>query len=286
MRRWRAYLGIAAVMVLLLVPVAPPGGGFFSGESARNLLHVPLFAVVTFLLRSVQLAAPRYGRSLFVCALAAAFLGALSEIAQSMTGRNMSVVDFCADLSGILLACAALAQGLRKRVALALAGGLLLAVAVRPLLAEVNAIRAKRDAFPSLLDAGNEIGFWQPQGGTRLEALEGGGLEVRMATGSYEGLRHSIPDGVDTAGYPGLMIETRNPGDAFELGVRMDEGGGRRRNGSVVVPPGRAVLRVEWASGRGDGELERVVLFTGEGQPARSFRIFAVRLVSETSAAN
>jgi hypothetical protein len=269
------------MMLLLMIPLSRPGEGAVFSENVRNLLHVPLFATVTFLLRFVQLSSPRDLRSLFVCALAAAFLGVLSEITQGMTGRTPAVGDLGADLSGILLACAVLARGSGRRLALLLAGGFFLAFAVRPLAAAVNATHAKREAFPKLLDTGRSSGLWQSQGATRLEVGEGTGLEVRMAGGSYEGLRYIVPTGVDTVGYSGLRIETANPGEAFELGVRIDGVGRQRQYESVVVPQGRSVLHTEWDTSHGDGVIVKVVLFTGEEQPARRFQLLAASLVRE-----
>lgn len=279
-----AYLGIAAMMLLLVVPVSPPGEGAVFSENVRNLLHVPLFAIVTFLLRFVQLSSQQGRRSLFVCAFAAALMGGLSEIAQGMTGRTPAVGDLGADLSGILLACAVLVRSSGRRLVLLLAGGIFLVIPVRPLVVALNAVRDKREAFPTLLDTGHSDGLWQAQGATRLEVVEGKGLEVRMPAGSYEGLRYAVPKNVDTVGYSGLLIEMANPGEAFELGVRMDGDGGEKKYGSFAVPTGRAVLRTDWTSIRADGGLERVVFFTGEGQPARKFRLLDVRLVRETSA--
>lgn len=283
-RRGFVYLFMAALMSLLLVPFPPPSEGAIFSENVRNLLHIPLFAILTFLLRFVQLTSPRYGRSLLVCSLAAVLVAILSEIAQGMTGRTLSVGDFGADLSGILLACAVIVRGFRLRLALLLGGGFFLVFAVEPLVAEVNANRAKREAFPELLDTSYHGGLWNSQGATLLEAVEGKGLEVRMPAGNYEGLRYAVPKGVDTIGYSGMLIDTENPGEAFELGVRMDTDGGERRYGSCMVPKGGAVLRVDWTSKPVDGELARVVLFTGEGQPRRKFRLLEARLVRGNSA--
>jgi hypothetical protein len=102
-----------------------------------------------------------------------------------------------------------------------------------------------------------------------------------MASGSYEGLRYAVPKGVDTKGFSGLMIETANPGEAFELGVRMDGDGRQRRYGSFLVPRGRAILSAEWSPNLGGGEPVRVVLFTGEKQPARKFLLLDAKLVLE-----
>lgn len=287
LRGW-AFLALAVLMLLLLIPLPYSAEEQVFGENLRNLLHVPLFAAVTFLFRFLQFSSPPRWRPIFVCALGAGLLAVLSEMAQSITGRTPAVEDLGADLSGILLACAVLLRGLERGVAivrlmLLLAGGGMLALAVRPLVEEVSAVRAKREVFPTLIDLKCPRGLWLAQGATRLEAVEGKGLVVRMSAGSYEGLRYAVPKGVDTVGYSDMLIETANSGEAFELGVRMDVDGGERRYGSFVVPKGRAFLRADWTSKPVDGGLARVVLFTGEEQPARNFRLLGARLIREPS---
>lgn len=285
-RGW-AFFALAVAMVFLLIPLPAPAEDDFFRENLQNLAHVPLFAIVTFLLRFLQLSSKLRRKSLFLSGIAAALLAVLSEIVQSLTGRTLAAGDLGADLCGILLAFAFLVGGSGGRVVivrlvLLLAGGGMLVLAARPLAEGLQRAKAKRAAFPVLVDLGFQNGLWQAQGKTRLEVLDfggGKGLEIRMPGGSYEGLRYAVPNGVDTSGYSGLSIETSNPGEAFELGVRMDDDRGRRRNGSVMVPQGRSDLRVKWAVGRGEGGLVRLVLFTGADQPPRSFRLLDARLV-------
>lgn len=290
-RRVWAWLALMVLLLLLLIPLDRPDEGGVLGENLRNLMHVPLFASVTFLLRFLQLSSRLRPRSLLACGLAALLLAALSEIAQGSTGRTPSAEDLGADLGGILLACMILLRGpgpntVIVRLMLLLAGCGMLALAVRPLCVEVFAERAKREAFPALVDLGHPNGLWQSQGGTILQVVERenrsggrGGIQVWMLGGSYEGLRHTIPKGVDTHGYSGLRIETVNPGEAFELGVRIDGRGQERRYASLVVPAGKAVVETQWAPRPGNGGLVRVVLFTGEDQPARGFLLLDARLV-------
>lgn len=287
-RGW-VFLGLAVAMVSLLIPLPASAEGDSFRENLQNLAHVPLFAFVTILLRFLQLSSQLRGKSLFLSGIAAGLLAVLSEIAQGLTGRAPAAGDLGADLCGILVALAFLVGGSGGRVVivrmvLLLAGCGMLVLAARPLAELLQSAKAKRAAFPVLVDLGFQNGLWQPQGETRLEVLdfEGGrGMEIRMPGGSYEGLRYAIPKGVDTSGYSGLSIKASNPGEAFELGVRMDDDRGRRRNGSVMVPQGLSDLRVKWAVERGEGELVRVVLFTGEDQPARSFLLLDARLGRE-----
>ena len=276
-------------MSFLLIPLPAPAEDDFLRNNLQNLAHVPLFAFVTFLLRFLQLSSQLRRKSLPLIGIAAAFLAVLTEIAQSLTGRTPTAGDLGADFCGILLAVAFLMGGSGGRVVivrlvLLLAGGWMLVLAARPLAESLQSAKAKRAAFPVLIDLGFQNGLWQAQGKTRLEVLDFGdtrGLEIRMPGGSYEGLRYAVPSGVDTSGYSGLAIEVSNPGEAFELGVRMDDDRGRRRNGSVMVPQGRSGLRVKWAVGSGEGELVRVVFFTGEHQPARRFLLLDARLNRE-----
>lgn len=282
--RWWAIFALSVAMVILLIPIPAPAEDDVFRENLQNLVHVPLFAVVTFLLRILL-----RRKALIMSGIAAALLAALSEVAQSLTGRTPAAGDLVADLCGILLAFVFLVKGPGARVVivrlvLLLTGVSMLVLAARPLAEGLQSAKAKRAAFPELIDLGFQDGLWQAQGETRLRVLdfEGDrGLEIRMPGGSYEGLRYAVPNGVDTSGYSGLSIEASNPGEAFELGVRMDDDRGRRRNGSVMVPQGRSDLRVKWAFGRGEGELVRVVLFTGEDQPARKFYLLNARLGRE-----
>lgn len=290
--RGLAFLTLAILLLSLLIPLAPATEEEAYGRHLRNLLHVPLFAVVTFLLRFLQTSSSSHRRSLFACALVALLLGLLSEVAQSITGRTPAVEDLVADLSGILLACALLLRGsgrhrMKARFAMLLAGSAMFAFAAQPLAKEMFANRAKREAFPTLIDLKYSNGLWQAQGSTRLQVVKregsagSSGLEVKMADGSYEGLRFAVPKGVDTVGYSGLLIETDNSGEVFELGVRLDGKDGQRQYRSLMVPQGRSSLHTEWNSNRQGGGIVRLVFFTGEEQPARKFLLLDARLTQE-----
>ena len=287
-RVW-AVLALMGLILLLVVPLSGPSEGDVFGESVWNLVHIPLFSILTLLLRFLQLSAPTRWRSLAVCAFVASLLAVLSEAAQGVTGRTPSGEDLAADFGGILLGCAALLHGsgqrvVKLRMVLLLAGLGMLVPAALPLVKEVLALRAKRESFPTLIDLERPNGLWQSQGTTRLVVVEsaenvGSGHEVRMASGSYEGLRYVIPKGLETKGYSGLVIETVNAGEAFELGVRFDGGGRQRRYGSFLVPKGRATLSADLATDLEGCGLVRVVLFTGEDQSARKFHLLDARLV-------
>ncbi|MBX3742212.1 MAG: VanZ family protein [Akkermansiaceae bacterium] len=286
--RQRALLALGGLMCLLLVPFPRPAEPEPILEDVRNLLHVPLFMAVMLLLRVLQRSVPPRWRSLWICAFAAALLGGLSEILQGLTGRTPSVGDFGADLAGILLACVVSLRGTGTRLVtlrrlLLLAGVGMFALAAAPLVREVSIFAGKHKVFPVLMDRGFPGALWQGQGGTRLHVVdtESGGLQVEMPHGDYEGLRYMFPRGVDTAGYSGLVFETANDGESFELGVRVDVTTGSRKNAAVLVPRGNAVLKIHWVPEAGDGGLKRVVLFTGVGQPARKFRLSGVRLLME-----
>jgi len=280
--RRRALLALGVLVFLLLVPLPHPAEPRPFVENLQNLVHVPLFMAITLLLRAVQLSLPPRGRSLWICAMAAALLGVVSELLQGLTGRTPAVGDLGADLGGILLACGWLLRGAAPRMTvlrmmLLLAGGGMFALTARPLVGEIAASVAKRKAFPVLLDTAFPGGLWKAQGSTRIR-VDGGGLLVEMARGDYEGLRYLAPRGGDTAGYSSLVLETDNDSEPFELGVRIDLDSGLRRNAAVTVPQGKALLNVDWASAPGDGGLRRVVLFTGVEQPARRFHLLGARL--------
>jgi hypothetical protein len=191
-------------------------------------------------------------------------------------------------LAGILLACAVLLRGTAFRVSitrwvLLLFGGGMSILVVVPLVVEVSNDVARREAFPVLMGHGVPGTLWQAQGNTRLQVAgpQSEGLMVEMSRGDYEGLRYVVPKGVETEGYAGLVIETANEGEAFELGIRIDVTHGVRKYASVMVPLGKAVMKVSWDRKAYDGGLRRVVLFTGEDQPARKFRLLTVRFAGD-----
>lgn len=277
-------------MFLLLMPLSRPVDEDVLRENLQNLLHVPLFAVVALLLRYFQSFLPSRWQSLFVCIFAASLLAVLSELVQRVTGRTPSFGDIMADLSGILIISGILQLYSERRalmlgLILFMAGAVFFVFTVQPLVGELNSIKAKREVFPKLVDLGKPNGLWQAQGATRLQVVKNvghtsrSGLDVQMASGSYEGLRYTFPKGVDSAGYSDLLIETVNPGQAFELGVRMDNDTAQRQYGSTVVPQGHSVLHVKWTSKIRNAELVRVVLFTGKDEPARRFQLLDVRLL-------
>ncbi len=284
----RALLALLGLMFLLLVPLPRPVEPNPLMEDLKNLLHVPLFMAVTLLLRVLQPPAARHRGPVWACAVAAGVLGVLSEVVQGLTGRTPAVGDLVADLAGILLACAVLLRGTALRVGitrwvLLMAGGGMFALTAVPLVVGISTFTVKRKAFPVLMAQGIPGALWQEQGNTRLQVAgaEPGGLVVRMPRGDYEGLRYVVPRGVGTQGYSGLVIETANEGEAFELGIRIDVTHGTRKNAAVMVPPGNAVMKVSWTRETGDGELRRVVLFTGVDQPARKFSLLDVRLTRD-----
>jgi VanZ family protein len=277
-------LGVLVLLLLVPLPRAAEPNPFM--EDLRNLLHVPLFFGVTLLVRLLLPSSSTCRRPVWICVFVAAVLGLLSEVLQGLTGRTPAVEDLGADLAGILLAGVALLWRTATRMSVAgwmmlFAGGGMFALAAAPLVGEISAHVAKRRAFPVLIGEGMPDGSWQGQGGTRLRVVEPGGLEVEMGGGDYEGLRHTIPRGIDTAGYSGMVIEVSNGGGAFELGVRVDVTSGRRKNAAVLIPRGESVLEVGWPRDAGDGDLRRVVLFTGVDQPARKFRLLKARLLRD-----
>jgi len=277
--RWWAIPALALLMLLLLVDLPVPAAANGAARHLWNLLHVPLFALVTLLL--FRILRRSRGRSVLLAVL----LAVGSEVAQQFTPRTPSAADLCADFSGIALALVILGSARwRRRTILGLAASALLVPTLLPWVAEARALHARRQAFPSLLRPGLPSGLWQAQGSTRLEveSIDGGGgtgLRVTTAAGSYEGLRYGVPDGVAAAGYTGLRLTCVNPGEAFELGIRADGADGTRQSSRVRVGPGRSTLEAHWPPLPGGGDLLRLVLFTGEHQPARRFLLVEARLL-------
>lgn len=285
-------LALAGISILMLMPLPHAAEEDVFERHLRNLLHVPLFTVLMILMRFLQTSFPVKWSSLWLCALAVFLIGAIFEVVQSFTGRSCSLNDLISNLGGILIACAILHRSSQRcdgklRLVSLLVGLGILGSVMQPLVNEMLAARAKRANFPELLDLEYPKGLWQAQGGTRLKVVKGGGvgsvkgLEVLIAAGTYEGLRYVVPWGMDVVDYSGLVIEVDNPGEKFELGVRLDGEESLRQYRSITVPTGRSMLQTEWVSTVDGGNLTRVVLFTGEQQPARKFLLLSARLIGK-----
>lgn len=82
------------IVFLTLTPVTAPN---IIGSASDKLYHVIAFAALTF---PMALLYPPRAKTVLICAIV---LGAAIEIIQPMVGRTASLLDFVADLIGVLL---------------------------------------------------------------------------------------------------------------------------------------------------------------------------------------
>jgi hypothetical protein len=305
------FLGNLLVAVLLVAALLCPLP-FLRSPLAERLLdsaHLPLFLGITCWLHALF---PSSSRRLRLAgpAIAAVAIAALGELIQPFTGRSASLLDFRNGIFGVSAACAWIAvreaQGPRIRYWLVASGSLLLAlIAALPAAQEWRGSRLRLLQFPLLGDfeSESELRLWTPQGGeaagdfsTHIQfspehATHGNrALEVRTGQGSWAGVSYAAGD-LDWSRYSRLMADFYNPGNSFQLGIRVDDDGdcqsyGQRFDREWTLTPGTNRLEIPI------GEMElaprgrklhlqsirRLVFFTGPNAPGRTFFLDHVRL--------
>jgi VanZ family protein len=195
MRRFAALL--ALLVVLLLIPM-PPAGKVIN--SVGDMLHVPLFACLSFVLfRLVHQRFPRAtaGAAAMTWVLSVA-VAALTELMQVMTGRTASGHDLFADVCGVttgVLAAAAVASATRRwRILLIAVAACAMGIAiVRPARVLMDIVR-QRTEMPVLgsFERAGETSRWVAKE-SRLERASvhaSAGtwcLKVDLQPGTYPG---------------------------------------------------------------------------------------------------
>lgn len=297
---WAAVAGIVALVAVQ--QLARFGSGDLLTETVTNAAHVPMFALLTVLLRRA-LGAPRWPLLLaVVVALALA-----TEAAQMPTGRSASLMDVALDLLGALPTIAALelcgrfAAAGRRRAAARVRAGLVVLVAVLFAAAPVRvllAYHARDTAFPVLLrpDDWRLAPLVAADGPTRLMAAPPdwpgyAGERVLAVTWSrerYPGIRLNevCPD---WGGHRQLAVDVYLPeGPAMSLTAAVGHAG---RPGTAAfqrrtVAPGPQRLRFDLdvllaTGGDRPPRVTRLILHTSSVHAGRRLLIGRVELVGD-----
>lgn len=221
-----AFVGLIFLLGALLVPGIRPLEGRWH-EAWWNLLHVPAFFGLCCALDAlVPTTGNLLARRIFVL-ITALVLAVGTEWAQASLGRSGSWKDLIYDGLGIVLAVVWWRFG-RGRGGLARIGVGLVAVGIGwaclwPAWGTDWAESQQRNHLPEIgnFSRWETRHLWQAQGSSRVE-VDGRGLRVRIWDGRYGGVSF-WPGEQDWSNYSVLVLEIENPGNRFELGIRIDD---------------------------------------------------------------
>lgn len=254
-------------------------------EALWNLLHLPAFFLLACFLHALWPRSWREPVRIGITIGAALFLGLATEGAQSSLGRSGNWGDVAFDAVGIALAVTWLLFGRRRR-RFARIGfpALVLGVAIACLWPAWGGDWAEARQNRHLPEIGTFSEWetrmlWQAQGNARVEAVPGG-LRLRIGKGRYGGVSYR-PGTQDWSSFSRVVVEIENPGEPFELGIRIDDPSSRERgewfSSSAVVGSGRQKIEVGLPAGAGDAppidlaRVSRLALFTGREEQGREF---------------
>ncbi len=275
-----------------------------------DLVHLPLFAAITlcfFILAHNMFGLTRARAFLVTVVMAVAFAGG-SELLQGLLGRDPSWGDFANNLSAMVIALTGIRMGIAwesgerwKRWGMAFGGALALGVTlamISPVRA-ATAVRRQGLRFPVLgeFEEDWELLLWRAQGELKgrqttvarsSEHAASGthSLELRMAAAPWAGV-HLLSSNSDWSRFSALRLEVFNPGEAFELGIRLDTDDGGRFSGILALGRGTnaCVLPLNQlqssTSATAKDSLHRVarlVLHGGAASVARTLFLDDVRL--------
>ncbi len=226
------------------------------------------------------------------------------EIVQPMVGRTGSFSDLFHGLAGVLLVT--LVIGLRGRIKAglflwiaALAVVFLVGWITVPASRVVLDMRAFDEQFPMLGDfeTAHEMRWWQASNGGGGEettvsrtaehaAVGAHALRIVTGKGTWAGVKLPVPV-ADWQGYETLSFRLFNPGEPFDLHLRLDD----TRDGRGYYERYSAVTGIAHGDNRAEIELNeqrnprfrfgavvRLLLFTGRRQPSRVLYLDQVRL--------
>jgi hypothetical protein len=212
------------------------------GQSLLNATHLPVFAVFVWvgrLLLRVLLNHSRKKANLvaFLLIVTGAFA---VEAVQPKFGRSGSLEDALIGLSGATLMFVTpwfVGAGLGRRRAVLWGGAVFVScvIVLFPALRELNAIRYRAEQFPMLGDFERDdvLSYWIPSGylepkpelvaRSQEHAKTGNhSLKVSCVKGKWPGVFMTI-GGQDWSGYRSMALDLYNPGEQFELGLRLDD---------------------------------------------------------------
>lgn len=310
-RRERNGLILACLLVigaLFFIPFRPD----LQGELWRRILdagHLPVFFAISMLLHRLCRGLPLYSSGQLICAVVAAFvLAVITEVTQPLAGRSADTMDFLADLSGItgyLLWCLLNSPRARPLAQLGCMLGIyaLIGLTIWPPIEVALAQRHRASEFPVLggFEDRWDLHHWRGHGGSEQSpstvalssdyAADGRqSLRVNVGAGYWSGVRMHVP-AQDWQGYRRLSFHVFNPGEAFILNIRVDDGGeveafGTRFDDNRDIAPGWNLIHIATADIAAGGsvrrldmaDIRRLVLFTGANAPERVFYLDAVKL--------
>lgn len=303
-RVWLA-LGLLIAGAALIAPVS-----FATNETLwRRLMdagHLPLGFALTLLLEATNpFGIRRPATGLAAAVLASLLFGAATESIQPLTGREESLADFTNAALGTGMAWlfrsnwprGATLRGVIWGVSLFLAAALCMPAPWR----EWQATRWRTLHFPLLADFEEpaQMPLWRTPNGAPLgtrdrssEVSAHGRFSLKVSTGPerWPGVR-LCQNGADWRGHEALALEAFNPGDAFDLGLRIDGAGPvhgpeNRFNATLPLARGWNRLRIPLAeiaalqAGRQCdlSAVQWVVFFVDGPTPARTFYLDELRL--------
>ncbi|VAW85194.1 hypothetical protein MNBD_GAMMA18-1060 [hydrothermal vent metagenome] len=298
---------ILAMLVLALVPINVGGYQQLTGQ-LMDLGHFFAFAVMALLLR-YQWHRLGMRRSLSL-ALGLSVLGAiLLELVQPWFDRQLAWSDFINSVLGAFLALLGYwlwycQPRYSPRVMHGILTLLLLIWIAMPTLMSLYGIWWKQSHFPQLADFESEVELqlWQAYGeanGIQTHAsfsTQGRtsgccSLKVVSVSGVWSGLRYHA-EGMDWQGYNRIAVDVYNPGEAFSLRFRLDdgrpqEGPAQRYEGALHIRPGMNLLSVDFStisqavSGKpfDFGSINMVLFYIARNDRSRLFYIDNIRLL-------
>lgn len=276
-RRTLAWATCLLGMVLLVMPLAPPGRlGWM--PLLRDWSHFALFALMAWvLLRSLLRTPHPMPRAVLETTGILLLMAAGSEYLQTFTGRSTDVADFMRDAAGMVAGMAAVFfRRTRARVAhvtLAVMMLGLLLFSTRDLMRRALVVWQKGTAFPLLEDFENDaaLQLWhlERQGAPQdLQVLTnvattGHRLQLPIHADGLTSLHGDAMD-KDWSGWSHLVFDSElSAADDVLLGVRIDNAlePRKRLNLEVTLKPGSSIAVVALPS---SPEAQKVLQKTGQ----------------------
>lgn len=268
-------------------PNLPFGG---APQLWKNALHAPFFAILTVLLFVLTPGRWKTASKIGVAVIAALILSPVTEAIQPFFNRSASFGDLFANAIGIVIAGSGLYFYFARKTSLGLkalhaaVSLLLVSSFLLPTLRKSQAENWLDQQFPDLsrFDDSRASFFWISQGKAGL-GFESDDLKISTQPKEWSGVSF-FPGGQDWSGQSTLVLEFENPGNAFQLGIRIDDDHDcskhdSRFNGTLDLPGGPSTHRLaleEVAAGPEQRQLTlsaitRLGVFVGPEDPARVF---------------
>jgi VanZ family protein len=238
-RRRAAVIGILAIVVATLVPLGESPAPRLA-RALADAAHLPVFAALTLLLFALAPAGPRALGSIARAAGGAAALALVVELLQALVGRTASLQDLAVGWTGVVLAAWGLALRLprftrRGRALHGLVAALATLFVLAPAWPEWRAARLRLRNLPQIGDFEDdlELRLWVARRGrgmapSRLapsteHAVAGRrSLRVESEGGSWGGVEYA-GGRLNCRGYRALAFSVINPGEPFQLQVRLQQ---------------------------------------------------------------